>query len=256
MVVVTPYLMGGLGNWLFQAAFARFLGGDKAVISTQQCSRSPHSTIDYLQTILARYPRTDARDIKFNIVKENEVMEAFDIPKVMKVAENLDILLYGYFHYYNYIPENFGDLLDYKNPSLLLKYPDIGETCFIHIRGGDYVGNPVHDVGLSSRYYSSCIEFIKKRGISRFTVFTNDRNYCGSQKYLDDIRYTIIDENELDTLYLMTECKAGITANSSFSWWGAYLNRDRPLCVPSKWFNNPAMNIGGYFFPGCFIHQV
>jgi hypothetical protein len=97
---------------------------------------------------------------------------------------------------------------------------------------------------------------MKKRGIHKFTVFTNDRNYCASQKYLDDIRYTIVDENELDTLYLMTQCKAGITANSSFSWWGAYLNRDRPICMPSKWFNNPAMHIEGYFFPGCFIHQV
>jgi hypothetical protein len=256
MVVVTPYLMGGLGNWLFQAATARFFGGEKAVLSPQQCSKSPHSTIDYLKTILARYPQGNVDGIKFSVVKENEEMQFLDIPKVLNTIENLDILFYGYFHYHDYVPENFGDLLDYKNPDILLKYPDIGETCFLHIRGGDYVGNPVHDVGLSSRYYSSCIEFMKRQGIHRFTVFTNDRNYCASQKYLDDIRYTIIDENEINTLYLMTQCKAGITANSTFSWWGAYLNRNRPICIPSKWFNNPAMNIVGYFFPGCFIHQV
>jgi hypothetical protein len=256
MGVVAPYLMGGLGNWLFQAAFARLLGGDKAVLCTQQCSRSPHSTIDYFNTILARYPRTDARDIKFNIVKEHEYMWGFNIPKLIESAQHNNILLYGYFQKHEYIPENFGDLLDYKNPPILLKYPDIGETCFIHIRGGDYVGSPVHDVGLSSRYYSSCIEFMKKRGITRFTVFTNDRNFCSKQKYLDDIRYTIIDENELDTLYLMTECKAAIISNSTFSWWGAYLNRNRLICVPSKWFNNPIVQIQGYFFPGCFVHQV
>ena len=79
---------------------------------------------------------------------------------------------------------------------------------------------------------------MKKRGIHKFTVFTNDRNYCASQKYLDDIRYTIVDENELDTLYLMTQCKAGITANSSFSWWGAFLGAYQsrsPICVPKEW---------------------
>jgi hypothetical protein len=256
MVVVTPYLMGGLGNWLFQAAVARFFGGEKTLLSSQQCSKSPHSTIDYFKTILARYPQGNVDGIHFIMVKEHDDMQQLDIPKVIKAIENLDILFYGYFQNHKYIPENFGDLLVYKNPSILLKYPDIGETCFIHVRGGDYVGNPVHDVGLSSRYYSSCIDFMKKRGITRFTVFTNDRNYCASQKYLDDIRYTIIDENELDTLYLMTMSKAGITANSSFSWWGAYLNRGRPICMPSKWFNDPTMHIQGYFFPGCFIHQV
>jgi hypothetical protein len=255
-MVVVPYLMGGLGNWLFQAATARFFGVDKAILSRQQCSRSPHSTIDYLKTILARYPQGDVEGVNFSVVKESEDMQLLDIPKVIKTIENLDILLYGYFQNHTYIPENFGDILDYKAPSILLKYPDIGETCFLHIRGGDYIGHWLHDVGLSSRYYSSCIEFMKKHGITRFTVFTNDRNYSASQKYLDDICYRIVDENEIDTLYLMTQCKAGILANSSFSWWGAYLNRDRPICVPSKWFNNSDYRISGYFVPGWTVQQV
>lgn len=254
-MVVVPYLMGGLGNWLFQAAVARFFGGENAILSIQQCSKSPHSTIDYLKTILARYPQGDVQNVNFSVIKENEQMAQLDISKVFKIIEGKDIILYGYFQNHNYIPENFGDLLDYKNPSLLLKYPDIGETCFLHIRGGDYVGHPIHDVGLSSRYYSSCIKFMKKHGITRFTVFTNDRDYCVSQKYLDDIRYMIIDENELDTLYLMTQCKAGITANSTFSWWGAYLNRDRPLCIPSKWFNN-SFRPEGYYFPGVEVVDI
>jgi hypothetical protein len=97
---------------------------------------------------------------------------------------------------------------------------------------------------------------MKEKGITHFSVFTNDRGYCEKQEYLKDLDYEIIDENELDTLYLMTQCKAGITANSSFSWWGAYLNPNRPLCIPSKWFNDVEYFIGGYFFPGCYVHPV
>lgn len=256
MGVVVPYLMGGLGNWLFQVATALFLGKESAFISEHHCERSPHSKIDYFNTILKRVPRgiPPAQIVR---VKENPFMEEINIPATLDMVKRVDMMIYGYFQHYTYIPDGFGELLDYKNPDLLQKYPTIGETCFLHVRGRDYVNHYLHDVGLSERYYPASIKFMKEKyGITQFVVFTNDKDYCTRRGYLKDINYEIIEENELDTLYLMTQCKAGITANSTFSWWGAYLNPKRPICLPSKWFNEPHMRISGYFFPGCYIQQV
>lgn len=252
MVVVIPYLMGGLGNWLFQVAAATLWGKDHSVIlSHKHSQRSPHSSADYFTTILRNFKQGNI-DTPLNQINER--------PKLLPLHEPIHIrentLFVGYFHSWKYVPTGFRDMLTFENPALLEKYPKLSESCFLHVRGGDYVGHWLHDVGLTKRYYPSTIQFMKEKGITRFSVFTNDREYCEKQEYLKDLDYEIIDENELDTLYLMTQCKAGITANSSFSWWGAYLNPNRPLCLPSKWFNDLEFTLDGYFFPGCYIHNV
>lgn len=252
MVLVIPYLMGGLGNWLFQVAAATLWGKDHSVVlSHNHCDKSPHSSTDYFTTILRNFKQ---ENIDIPLHRINERAKLYPLAEPIHIRENT--LFIGYFHSWRYVPPGFRDMLTFENPALLEKYPKLSESCFLHVRGGDYVGHWLHDVGLAKRYYPSTIQFMKEKGITRFSVFTNDREYCKRQEYLKGLEYDIIDENELDTLYLMTQCKAGIAANSSFSWWGAYLNPNRLLCLPSKWFNDVEFTLDGYFFPGCFIHNV
>ena len=97
---------------------------------------------------------------------------------------------------------------------------------------------------------------MKSLGITKFSIFTNDKAYAASQEFLKDIDHHFVDAPELESLVLMSKCRAGITANSTFSWWGAYLNPDRPICMPSKWFTDREYDISGYFFPGVFIISV
>jgi hypothetical protein len=132
--------------------------------------------------------------------------------------------------------------------SVLRKYPDISNKFFVHVRGGDYKNHFLHDVGLKN-YYRKCLELCKGE---EFVVFTNDVPYA--DYVIPGCK--IIQESEVDTLLLMSKCKGCICANSSFSWWGAYMNPNRPIYFPNKWFNDPRIDTSGYYFNGCRMVDV
>lgn len=124
------------------------------------------------------------------------------------------------------------------------------ESVAIHIRRGDYLDvAQVYGGICTEAYYDGAIEYIlKKYPNAQFYVFTNDipwaENWCEEKKKsLDTNSFTVIKGTTEETGYidlmLMSECKHQIIANSSFSWWGAWLNATPNKCViaPSKWLN-------------------
>ena len=208
--MLTIQLQGGLGNQLFQLAFLEYasaVSGKEWYISNVSSPATNHSSENYYETIFKNWKQFfDKRDI------------------------TQDEVLLGYFQDYKFtetVKDTFISRLSF-NETILEKYPDISKKVFIHIRGGDYKNNSFHDVGLTN-YYKKCIEECSG---SEFIVFTNDIPYA---KQFGD--YPIIEENEVDTLFLMSKCSGCICANSSFSWWGAYLNPKRRIFIPSKWVN-------------------
>ena len=120
----------------------------------------------------------------------------------------------------------------------------------VHIRRGDYLQNEEAYGGIcTERYYKTAIEYVKKRQQdASFFVFTNDPDYAGEWVLKnfgqEKERFALIEgtqeENGYLDLYLMSLCRHHILANSSFSWWGAYLNpsREKMVIVPHKWFGN------------------
>ena len=120
----------------------------------------------------------------------------------------------------------------------------------VHIRRGDYLQNEEAYGGIcTERYYKTAIEHVKKRQQdASFFVFTNDPDYAGEWILKnfgqEKERFVLIEgtqeENGYLDLYLMSLCRHHILANSSFSWWGAYLNpsREKMVIVPHKWFGN------------------
>jgi hypothetical protein len=164
------------------------------------------------------------------------------------------LLFRGYFQRHEYVPKSFANMLRF-NTSIAEKYPRLEESAFLHIRGGDYLSVPLHFVDLS-QYYKRAIEFYKSRGVEHFYVFTNDVAYAESIGILEECM-TRVEEEEVDSLYLMTQCKkGGICANSSFSWWGGYLNRARPIVLPSKWYNDASMHTDCLYYPGSTVIMV
>ena len=256
--IIVPHLQGGLGNWLFQVAvavkFAQTCGLEYK-LSKSQCDLSPHSKVDYFLTILSKFSTL----VTTEGFSAHVVCEPDNLHEVMNIEEMVGywkdrckiVIIYGYYQKHQYVPRFFREMLTLPE----VDESNVRDTCFIHIRGGDYVDNALHDVKLAD-YYCRCIAFMKERGVNKFSVFTNDKDYALSQPFLKDLDYEFVDAPEIESLVLMSKCKAGICANSSFSWWGAYLNPNRPICMPGKWFNNPQYDISGYYFPGVFIIDV
>ena len=117
------------------------------------------------------------------------------------------------------------------------------KTAFIHVRLGDYKILPHHQVNLLS-YFSSAIQRLPED--TRFLVFSDSIEEAKAYElFKNHDRCVFVDElEEYNTLFLMSRCQAGaITANSTFSWWGAFFGRQAALeegleyraYMPSKW---------------------
>jgi len=245
----TANLQGGLGNQLFQIAFLEYLQkhtGIKYYIRQSDISRhiSRHSSSNYFDSIFRQF-KEYANDICATLTFQEENLYPKDwIDIVRKHSEN-NILFSGYFQNHNYITQDFIDKLSFES-EILDKYPNIEDTVFLHLRGRDYLNIFLHNVNLIE-YYAKAIDCFPKG--TAFSIFTDDVNYAKTVTSLQNINHTIINENEVDSIYLMSKCKAGICANSSFSWWGARLNPNRKLILPLKWFNDSNFYTTGFYFP-------
>jgi len=112
----------------------------------------------------------------------------------------------------------------------------------LHLRRGDYREKSyycdLHKLG----YYEAAILEIKQRvPDAKFFVFSDDPPWC--KEVFSGAEFCVVDCNQgkeafLD-MYLMTQCQHNIIANSTFSWWGAWLNRNSTKIVitPGEWFS-------------------
>jgi hypothetical protein len=131
----------------------------------------------------------------------------------------------------------------------------------IHVRRGDYVS----DAG-TNRYHGTCSLDYYRNAVDRvcgsapgshFFVFSDDIGWVKENVRLrQPVTYVDFndDKKNYEDLRLMSLCKHHIIANSSFSWWGAWLNQnpDKIVIAPKKWFNDPSINIAD-LIPGSWI---
>jgi hypothetical protein len=95
----------------------------------------------------------------------------------------------------------------------------------------DYVNNKTHETFSFEFLNTSKKHFDNKK----YLVFSDDIEWCKKMNIGD---YYAENNNDCLDLYQMTLCKSSIIANSSFSWWGAYLSEKEKVIAPKKWFNN------------------
>ena len=253
MKMITVELKAGLGNQLFQLAFLEYVSSIKGVESfiTQHNTISPHSNVNYLNTIFENW----IKQWKPWETVSKHVYETKNIKDMLTTSLTENIQFHGYFQYHSCVTDTFIHKLGFPT-KIVTKYPTISSKVFIHIRGGDYLegaNRDIHHVDLTN-YYLRAIQHFPEN--TEYVVFTNDRQYALTQPVLQKIKYTIIDEPELESLYLMTQCKGGICANSTFSWWGGFLNKHHTIILPSKWFVNAPAITGDVYFPECTLVDV
>ncbi|MDD2505652.1 MAG: alpha-1,2-fucosyltransferase, partial [Bacilli bacterium] len=116
----------------------------------------------------------------------------------------------------------------------------------LHVRRGDYVlnstTNKVHGT-CGINYYNKAIDIVTKENPEAvFFVFSDDCDWARNNLKINHEKYFIDfngKENCHEDIRLMSLCKHNIIANSSFSWWGAWLNNNKNKIVvaPKKWFN-------------------
>ncbi len=117
------------------------------------------------------------------------------------------------------------------------------DSVSVHIRRGDYLNlSTIYGGICTENYYQNAIDYI--RNIEKnpiFYVFTNDMEW--SKHFFENKSNVIFvegneDENSYMDMILMTYCKHHIIANSSFSWWGAWLSHESGITIaPKKWLN-------------------
>ena len=122
------------------------------------------------------------------------------------------------------------------------------ESVSLHVRRGDYVNHPLFRGICDSDYYKRAIHYMEERvNPQLYCVFSNDMAWCEShlRALLPGKEVVYVDWNKGAESYvdmrLMSLCRHNIIANSSFSWWGAWLNRNpqKVVVAPERWMNSP-----------------
>jgi hypothetical protein len=114
----------------------------------------------------------------------------------------------------------------------------------VHVRRGDFVGNPRHDL-CTYRYYTKAMSMLSRRMADPLYIFVSDDSaYCRSV-FADRSNVLVYDGGGLkEDFALLANCQSLIIANSTFSWWAAWLSGAETVIRPSEFLNDRSWNIG------------
>lgn len=255
--------LGRLGNQLFQFSSAVGISrkkGYEVAFPIENCSRfASNGPIDP-KTGQTTNVKCDLLDC-FNIpefyfkpmgeLRPSGVYQERDFKfntEVLSLPPNTD--LYGYFQDERYFKEDRDlllSILKFKEGYESIAQEFISEIdpryqkVSLHIRRGDYTLYPDHHPVCSKGYYQSAMEKFSSDEI-KFLVFSDDIDWC-REEFKGDQFIFVDSGSPYSDLRIMTLCDHHIIANSSYSWWGAWLNTktDKRVIAPSRWFG-PAIN--------------
>ncbi|MDD5596856.1 MAG: alpha-1,2-fucosyltransferase [Victivallaceae bacterium] len=275
-------IQGGLGNQMFQYAFGRALSLKKTEPLKLDISSYPdHNRREYYlnyynisaefatqeESCFAQYQyqplywrilcrilkKTCPPQIALSCLVQNG-SEYFD-----KIYDKRYIYYNGYWQnekYFNEIRDELLRTFTLKNTFsdrtvTYLKQISENNSIAIHVRRTDYANNPTtnkfHGL-LDIKYYEQAIDFINARVKKNdIFIFSDDIDWCKN----NFIRYNpvyIKNTAPHEDIFLMSKCQHNIIANSSFSWWGAWLNENKEKIVvaPEQWFADDLANEQAY----------
>ena len=239
--------MGQLGNQMFQYAALKGIAAKhnyKTIIPSH-----PDVIVDALGNKL-RIELFDAFDLPMGPMDVGYVPHDRNLqePHYHFSQELLDncpdnVSLVGYFQsekYFKHIEDDIRKLFGPKSESLSCYVSAqhlFDNPVALHIRRGDFLINSVHHHNLSMKYYETALRaFGSDRQV---IIFSDDTDWCKQQPLFEGDRFLVCEGGGPYTdLYMMSKCDDFIIANSTFSWWGAWLsyNKKKVVIYPDRWF--------------------
>lgn len=273
MIVVR--LKGGLGNQMFQYALGRVLSlknNSELLLDTTFFNQNfpanalreynlksfnIHARVANKSEIPIVYRNFNNRFAIKIIFLIKKILGTKGVEKGFKFDKNLlelkgSIFLDGYFQSYKYfdaykeiikkdfILNNQSD--EFKNK--VIEIENQNSVC-MHVRRGDYVGNKMHEVADLSYYKKSLSILSEKIKIEKICIFSDEIKWC-KENFKFDGDYVFMERgaSDVEDLILMSSCKHFILANSSFSWWSAWLasNPNKIIVCPKQWFGDSTID--------------
>lgn len=163
--------------------------------------------------------------------------------KEIPYKPNMDV--FGFFQSEKYFKDAEDLVRYYYEPTSKIfetikkRYPQIwNEECIsIHVRRNDYLAYQNIHPSCTPKYYSDAMEALPKA--DKYVIFSDDISWCKGV-FVSDADDIIFVENQTnyEDMFLMSYCTHHIIANSSFSWWGSWLNKNKnkQVVMPKKWF--------------------
>lgn len=271
MIIVR--ITGGLGNQMFQYAAARRLAHvhrselkiDKSIYDTYTLHQYSLPVFNIIENYASKQEIENLagrlgifRNFRSSFGPLAIIESHFHFDKnIADLPDN--VYLVGYWQSNKYFQDmqniirkefTFVTSPNKRNANLISAIRHINSVS-LHVRRGNYVSNPAtnkHHGTCSLQFYRKAIAIIaqrvKKPG---FVIFSDDPDWCKANLRL---RYPTVyvshnlGKKDYEDMRLMSECEHNIIANSTFSWWGAWLNSnpDKIVIAPKNWFNDKSIN--------------
>ncbi|MEY3598257.1 MAG: hypothetical protein RL521_679 [Bacteroidota bacterium] len=271
-VIKVVRILGGIGNQLFQVAFYYWLKKKFPQFDVYCDTHYFQSYGLHNGYLMPRVFQTNVREAPISILKKvsaDEKSLLYRIRRKLNIRqpyffeESEDIrftygknwinnehqYLEGYWQCFDYLKEypeiidhfQFEDFQDEKNIALkkqMAEHPSLS----VHVRRGDYVKHPKYKDICTLEYYHQAIGYMLDHVPNcQIFVFSDDLPWC--QENFKNYPCQFIDHNRgadsFKDMQLMSLCQHHIIANSSFSWWGAFLSQHQGITIaPKKWKNN------------------
>lgn len=268
MLIVKIY--GGLANQMFQYSLYKSLLHKKIEVYTDTISFIPSWGFDDV-SLKNTFPNVSVNDAEVDLIKQfssdrsilSRLRKFLGLHKKTHYFEptyhynlgvfalNSDYYIEGYWQtekYFIDIQEEirkdfiFKKFLDQKNIDLL-NILENEVSVSIHVRKGLDYKKSITNGTCEIDYYNKAIDLIKEKVKNpRFFVFTDNKEWV--KEMFTHFEYTLVDWNPVSgpsnylDMQLMSHCKHNIIANSSYSWWGAWLNpsKEKVVIAPAKWY--------------------
>ncbi len=236
--------MGQLGNQMFQYAslkgIARNRGFDYMI---------PNNTETVVDS-LGNHLRTEIFrpfdiDVKVGVLQTDQYIQEPHFQFSEELFNNCpdNVSLVGYYQtpkYFNHIADEIRKDFTFRKSILTPcqeMMEDLEEPIALHIRRGDFIINADNHFNQTLDYYTDALKRFEK--FRKVIIFSDDTKWCKEQKEFSGDRFLISESNDPDIdMCLMSLCSGFIIANSTFSWWPAWLSEaeDKTVVYPKQWF--------------------